>query len=104
MVTEKIAAEINRKNGEHENKETEVKEKVIIEDIKADLSEAAQDKLKAMIGKTIETKLQKEAKKLTRRLTIKFILTGVALAGVYVVVNHSGKIIDYMIKSKVQKG
>ena len=73
---------------------------MIVKDIKADLSEAAQDKLKEMIAETVESKLQKEVKKITEKLTIKFIISGVALAGVYLLINHSDKIVDWITKSK----
>lgn len=36
---------------------------MIIEDLKADLSETAMDKLKELIGQAVEKKLQKEMKK-----------------------------------------
>ena len=73
---------------------------MIIEDLKADLTEAAQNKLKAMIADAVESKLKKEVKKITKKLTIKFILTGVALAGVYLLVNNSDKIVDLVTRSK----
>ena len=73
---------------------------MIIEDLKADLSEAAQNKLKSMIAETVESKLQKEVKKITKKLTVKFIITGVALAGAVLLVNHSDKIIDLVAKQK----
>lgn len=73
---------------------------MIAKDIKADLSEAAQEKLKRIIAETVESKLQKEVKKITRKLTVKFIITGVALAGVYLLVNNSDKIVHLIIKPK----
>ena len=73
---------------------------IIVKDIKADLSEAAQDKLKEMIAETVESKLQKEVKKITKKLTIKFIISGVALAGVYLLINNSDKIVDLITKPK----
>ena len=73
---------------------------MIVKDIKTDLGAAAQNKLKAMIAETVESKLQKEAKKITRKLTIKFIISGVALAGVYLLINNSDKIIDLVKRNK----
>ena len=73
---------------------------MIIEDLKADLTEAAQNKLKAIISDTVESKIQKEVKKITKKLTIKFIITGVALAGVYFLINNSDKVVDLVTKSK----
>lgn len=73
---------------------------MIIKDLKADLSEAAQNKLKAMIGDMVESKIQKEAKKIAKKLTIKFILSGVALAGVCLIVSNSGKIAGMIAKPK----
>ena len=73
---------------------------MIIEDLKTDLSEAAQKKLKEIIADTVESKLQKEVKKITKKLTVNFILTGVALASMVLLVNHSDKIVDLVIKTK----
>ena len=73
---------------------------MIVKDIKADLNEAAQDKLKGMIAEAVESKLQKEVKKITKKLTIKFIISGVALAGVYLLINNSDKIVDLITKPK----
>lgn len=73
---------------------------MIIEDLKADLTEAAQNKLKAIIADTVESKVQKEVKKITKKLTVKFILTGVALAGVCLLVSNSDKIVDMVVKTK----
>lgn len=72
----------------------------IIDDIKAELSETAQDKLKAMIVDTVEKKFQKEVKKITRKLTINFIVSGVALAGFVLIVNNADKIADLIVKPK----
>lgn len=68
--------------------------------IKADLSEAAQDKLKELIADTVEKKVQKEVKKVTKKLTIRFVLTGTALAGACLLADHSGKIVDLVKKAK----
>lgn len=73
---------------------------MIIEDLKIDLSEAAQDKLKSMIANAVESRLQKEVKKITKKLAVKFIITGVALAGAYLLINHSDKIVDIVAKPK----
>ena len=73
---------------------------MIIEDVKADLSEAAQEKLKEIVGQTIEKKLQKEMKKVMRKLTAKFIITGVAMAGALLLVNNAEKISGLLIKSQ----
>ena len=73
---------------------------MIIEDLKADLSEAAQNKLKALVGDMVESKVQKEAKKIAKKLTIKFILSGIALAGFCLLVSNSDKVVDLVTKSK----
>lgn len=73
---------------------------MIIEDIKTDLTEAAQNKLKEIIGEAVESKLQKEVKKITRKLTVKLIVTGAALAGVILLVSNADKIADLVVKPK----
>lgn len=73
---------------------------MIMNEIKKDLKESAQDKLKAMIAEAVEKKLQKEMKKISRKLTINFIIFGIALAGSYIVVHHSDKIISLITRKK----
>ena len=73
---------------------------MIIEDLKTDLSEAAQNHLKDIISDTVEKKVKKEVKKITKKLTVKFIITGIALAGVCLLVSNSDKIVDLVIKPK----
>lgn len=67
---------------------------------KSNLSESAQNKLKAMIADTVEKKLQKEMKKITRKLTINFIISGAALAGSCLLARYSSKLVDLVIRSK----
>ena len=69
---------------------------MIIEDLKADLSEAAENKIKAVIEKAVEAKVQKEVKKVVKKLTIKMIVTAVALAGTVLIVNNVDKIAGYL--------
>ena len=75
---------------------------MIIEDLKADLSEAAQNKLRAFISETVEkkldSKLQKELKKVAKKLTLRFVITGVALAGVVLLAANSDKLIALIAK------
>ena len=73
---------------------------MIIKDVKTDLSDAAQEKLKGIIEQAVEKKLQKEMKKITKKLTVKFIVTGVAMAGAVLLVNNAEKITDLFIKQK----
>lgn len=73
---------------------------MIIEDLKADLSEAARNKLKEIVSDTVDSKIQKEVKKITKKLTVKFIITGIALAGVCLLVSNSDKIVDLVTKPK----
>lgn len=73
---------------------------MLINNIKADLSEAAQKKLETAIETAVEKKIRREAKKITRKLTVKFIVTGVILAGVCVIAGNSDKIVNYLKKSK----
>ena len=73
---------------------------MIIEDLKADLSEAAQNKLKDYIGQAVEKKLRKEMKKVTKKLTVKFVFTGVALLGAFTLINKSDVIVNLLTKSK----
>lgn len=73
---------------------------MIIEDLKADLSEAAQAKLKEYIGQIIEKKVQKEVVKITKKLTKRFIFTGVALLGAVVIANNADKIVGLIAKPK----
>ncbi len=73
---------------------------MIIEDLKADLSEAAQTMLKDFIGQAVEKKLQKEMKKITKKLTVNFVITGVALLGAFTLINHSDKIAGLLTQSK----
>ena len=76
---------------------------MIINDLKTDLSEAAQDRLKAYIAQTVEKKIQKEAKKITKKLTINFIISGVTLAGAILVINNVDKISDLILKPNKKK-
>ena len=73
---------------------------MIIEDLKADLSEAARNKLKEIVSDTVDSKIQKEVKKITKKLTIKLIITGIALAGVCLLVGNSDKIADLVTTPK----
>lgn len=73
---------------------------MIIEDLKADLSEAARDKLKEIISDTVEAKLQKEVKKITKKLIVQFIITGVALAGICLLAGNTDKIVEPVMKPK----
>jgi hypothetical protein len=70
---------------------------MIIKDLKADLTEAAQNKLKAMIAEAVENKVQKEIGKFNRKLTVKLLVTGVAIAGAYLLINYSDKIVDLVV-------
>ena len=47
-----------------------------------------------------EKKLQKEMKKITRKLTINFIISGAALAGSCLLARYSSKLVDLVIRSK----
>jgi len=73
---------------------------MIIEDLKADLSEAAQNKLKETISDMIESKLQREIKKIAKKLTVKFIIAGVAMAGAFLLAGSADKVVDLVTKSK----
>lgn len=73
---------------------------MIIEDLRADLSEAAEKKLKSVIEQSVEKKLQKEVKKITKKLTIKLIITGAAMAGAFLILNKSDKIVDFLVGTK----
>ena len=71
---------------------------------KHELSESAHAKLKGLVEqsveKALEKKIQKEMKKVTRALTIKFIVSGVAMVGAFVLVNNADKIVNLLTKSK----
>ena len=73
---------------------------MLMEEIKADLNEAAEEKLKALIADTVEKKVRKEVRKITKKLTIRFVLTGAALAGACLFIDRSGKIVDIVKKEK----
>ncbi len=72
---------------------------MIVKDLKVDLSEAAQNKLKEVIAEAVESKLQKEVKKIARRITVRFIVSGVALAGICLIAGNSDKIVNLVKKS-----
>lgn len=72
--------------------------RTITGDLKADLSEAAQDKLREMIADTVEKKVQKEVKKITKKLTVRFLLTGAALAGACMLADRSDKVVGLIKK------
>lgn len=73
---------------------------MIVENLKADISEAAQEKIKGMVEQAIESKLKKEAKKAARRMTVKFIISGIALAGVILLASNAEKAVKLVIKPK----
>ena len=73
---------------------------MIIKNLKADLSEAAEEKMKSAIEQAVEKKIQKETKKLAKKLTIKIIVTGVALLGAFTVINKADKIAGLLPCSK----
>ena len=73
---------------------------MIINDLKADLSEAAQAKLKETIETAVEKKLEKKMKKVVGKLTRRFLITGIAMAGALLLVNNAGAIAKSLTKSK----
>ena len=73
---------------------------MIIGSLKANLSKAVQKKLKNAVEYTVERKLRNEVKKITKKLTIHFIISGVALAGTLLLSNNADKIVDRLIKPK----
>lgn len=72
----------------------------MFKDSKPNLSETAQNKLKALVAETVESKVEKEIKKIARKLTVKFIITGVALAGACLLISKSDKIAELITKPK----
>ena len=73
---------------------------MIINGIKTALKEAALSKLKGIVTDAFDSKIKKEVKKATRRLTFKFIIAGVAFAGVCLLVSKSNKIVNPAIEPK----
>lgn len=73
---------------------------MIVKNLKAELSESAQNKLEAVVSEAVEKKLKKEVKKVAKKLTVKFIVTGVVLAGVCIAASNSDKIVNYFLKQK----
>lgn len=65
---------------------------MMIENIKAELSENAQQKLKTVVEDAVEKKIRKELKRTARKLTFKFIVTGAAIAGAFLFVSKAHKI------------
>lgn len=73
---------------------------MIIEDLKADLSDAAQEKIKGVIEQAVDKKVHKEIKKLSRKITVKLILTGVFVAGTILLINNADTIVKYLEQPK----
>ncbi|MBR1483944.1 MAG: hypothetical protein IJ598_13405 [Ruminococcus sp.] len=77
---------------------------MMIKNIKKEMSESAQNKLRGFVEQSveqaIENKLHKEIKKVTRALTVKFIITGAVMAGALVLVNNADKIVNLLMKQK----
>lgn len=71
---------------------------MIIDNVKTDLSDAAQEKVKTLVEQAVEKKLHKEMKKFTRKLTFKILLTGAAVAGTVLLVNNADKIVELLTK------
>lgn len=69
---------------------------MIIEDLKADLSDAAKEKIKAVIDQAVEAKVRKEVKKAVKKLTIKMIAAGVVLAGAAMLVSNADKVVGLL--------
>ena len=69
---------------------------------KSELSESAHAKLKGLVEQSVENALEKklhdEMKKVTKALTIKFIVSGVAMVGALVLINNADKIVSLLIK------
>ena len=78
--------------------DNESPQEISIKKKQADLTEAAQEKVKGVIEQAVENKLHKE--KITRKLTVKFIITGVAVAGAFLLVNNADKIANLLTKPK----
>ena len=68
--------------------------------MKADLSNAAQNKLQKIVAETVEKKIKKEAKKTARKLTFRFIIAGAVLAVVCYAAGNMSKIIVLLKKVK----
>ena len=66
---------------------------MIIKDVKTDLSEAAQEKIRETVEQAVEKKLQREMKSFARKLTAKFVIIGTALVGVVLLVNNIDEIV-----------
>lgn len=73
---------------------------MVIKNLKAELSEAAEDKMKSAIEQAVEKKLKKEMKVVTKKLTKHFIITSVALAGALLLANNADKIGSVLFKKK----
>jgi len=73
---------------------------MIMNNLKADISEAAQKKLQNMITEAVEKKVRKEVKKLAFKLTVKLILTGAVVAGVCYAATHSDKLVQMLPNQK----
>ena len=73
---------------------------MMIENIKADLSEAAQKKIQTMLAETVEKKVRKEVRKLAFKLTVKLILTGVVVAGVCIAAANPEKLVKMLPNQK----
>lgn len=73
---------------------------MIIKELKADLGEVAQEKVKGLVEQAVEKKFQKEMRRITKKLTVKFIITGVAMVGAFLLVNNADHIVDLLIKSE----
>lgn len=73
---------------------------MIAENIKAELSEAAQDKLETIVATTVEHKIKMELKKAVRKITVKIIIVGVVVTGICLAINNIEKIIVLLKKLK----
>ena len=73
---------------------------MIIKNLKAELSEEAQAKLKEYIGKAVEYKVQAEMKKVAKKLTKKLIIGGVAVCAVLAVAGNADKIAARLMQPK----
>ena len=68
---------------------------MIVKNIKAELSESAQNKLEVVVAEAVEKKLKKEMKKIAKKLTVNLIVTGVVLAGVCIAAANADKIVNF---------
>ena len=74
---------------------------MIIDNLKNELSETAQEELKGFVSETVEQKVDKavekklhtEMKKLARKITVNLILTGAVVAGAVLVITNADKLV-----------